>query len=218
MQAIHSRFKRYEIMRVKIKVCGMKYANNILEVAALSPDFMGFIFYPKSIRYVGDNFVLPPISSAIKKVGVFVDKKADAMIDAISRYELDYVQLHGNESVCYCNQIRNKAKIIKAFGIDDSFDFSEVQPYAEVCDYFLFDTKTPLLGGSGQRFNRSLLPNYTLSTPFFLSGGLDSVDAKDARSIHPMLYALDVNSKFEDQPALKNSHKLKSFIHELSSK
>lgn len=203
---------------MKVKVCGMKYHDNIKEAASLLPDFMGFIFYPQSKRYVGEDFVLPAIPDSISKTGVFVNDLPTRVFEKVNKYNLDIVQLHGNESVDYCKEIRKKIKIIKAFGIDEQFDFSILDNYENSCDYFLFDTKTTLFGGSGMQFDKNIIRNYSLSIPFFLSGGIDLNSVLTSRGFHPMLYGFDVNSKLEDKPAVKNINKLKQLIDEVSGK
>lgn len=208
---------------MKLKVCGMKYADNIREVAEFKPDFMGFIFYPKSKRYVGADFVIPEISSDIKRVGVFVNEPLESIGDKIKKYALDFVQLHGDESADYCNQLfqskaRSNCKIIKAFGIDEQFDFSILKEYESCCEYFMFDTKTTEYGGSGTKFDSSILNKYRISKPFFLSGGVGIGISADPIIKHSQFFAVDVNSKFENGPGLKDIHKLKILKDELSGK
>lgn len=194
---------------MKLKVCGMKYADNIRAVAKLSPDFMGFIFYPESKRYVGEGFAIPEISSEIKKVGVFVNDGIENIFKIAKKYELDFVQLHGDESPEFCKRAGEKIRVIKAFGIDPQFNFSVLNEYAHSCEYFLFDTKTTEYGGSGKKFDQNILNNYK-SKRYFLSGGIDSPNADE---IEP--FAIDVNSKFEIEPGLKDIDKLKTLITSL---
>jgi phosphoribosylanthranilate isomerase len=203
---------------MKLKVCGMKYADNIREVAKLSPDFMGFIFYPKSKRFVGDDFIMPEISSEIKKVGVFVNDSVENISDKVKKYNLSFVQLHGDESADFCKRISEEVKVIKAFGIDDDFDFSILKKYENCCEYFLFDTKSDEYGGSGKDFDRNLLWNYRLSKPYFLSGGISLEEVRNQKSEVRNAYALDVNSKFETKPGFKDIKKLKLLKDELSGK
>jgi len=203
----------------------MKYPDNIREVAKLSPDYMGFIFYSKSKRFVGDDFVMPEISSGIKKVGVFVNERVEVILDKVRKYGLDFVQLHGDEPPAFCKELRARVKIIKAFGLPsgteqskDSFSFDVLNEYADFCDYFLFDTRTAEYGGSGQKFDRNLLQKYKLSKPFFISGGIDLGESAGLRSQDSRLFALDVNSKFETEPGLKDIYKLTLLRNELSGK
>jgi phosphoribosylanthranilate isomerase len=200
---------------MKIKVCGNKYKENIEQVAQLRPDSMGFIFYEPSKRYVTEEFQMPALPAGIKKTGVFVNADADFIIDKINTHNLDCIQLHGDEPPYFCRQMQRITCIIKAFGIDDKFDFQSLDKYKDSCNYFLFDTKTTERGGSGQQFNWDQLKKYNLQTPFFLSGGLDLEAAKKIVTMteeYPLLYGMDVNSKFETSPGLKDIPQLKQLM------
>lgn len=188
---------------MKLKICGMKYQKNITEVAQLLPDYMGFIFYDKSPRYF--EGAMPKIPETVQKVGVFVDGNLDELLDKIRKYNLQLVQLHGNESPEYCQlaQCLN-VKIIKVFSVDDSFDFGVISAYENVCDYFLFDTKGEKPGGNGQRFNWQILENYTSKKPLFLSGGIGLSEIQKIKVMNLPIYAIDINSRFEIQPGFKN--------------
>ncbi len=198
----------------------MRDENNIRQVSSLQPDFMGFIFYPSSKRFVGGNFEpdVLPTADGIKKVGVFVDEELAYVKRVARKFDLDYLQLHGNESVQYClNAKQSGAKIIKAFPVDARFDFKQVTSFEASADFFLFDTKTELPGGSGKKFNWEILSKYEGSTPFFLSGGIGPEDVDEVRRVkHPQLYAIDLNSKFELSPGLKDVESLKGIKTELS--
>lgn len=197
---------------MKIKVCGMKYPENIQAVAALEPDYLGLIFYPHSPRFVGfePNEDLTGLRLPAKKAGVFVDKDFVTIKSIIQKYQLDAVQLHGNESAETCAALRNSVIVIKAFGVDESFDFDHLKAYEDKVDYFLFDTKTVVYGGSGKVFDWHVLEKYTLNVPFFISGGLDNENISSVLQFkHPAFYGLDLNSRFEDAPGLKNIEKLK---------
>ncbi|MDR1810493.1 MAG: phosphoribosylanthranilate isomerase [Prevotella sp.] len=200
---------------MKIKVCGMKEPENIRRLAQLPVDFMGLIFYPKSPRYAGE---LPPealsvLPERIKKVGVFVNEQAETVLACMEKYTLDYVQLHGDESVETCKLIREKYPVIKAFSIYDEADLGKTANYQDACDYVLFDTKTPQYGGSGQKFDWKILDAYTGRLPFFLSGGISPEDAEQLKTIHhPLLYAVDLNSKFETVPGMKDTGMLERFL------
>lgn len=194
---------------MKIKICGMKFGENISQVGALQPDFLGFIFYSKSKRFVGDDFSSSSIQNlpkSIKKVGVFVNESPESIVEKVKRFDLDIVQLHGNESVADCEFLKeNNIEIIKVFSIDENFDFNIVKSYELVCDYFLFDTKTPTYGGSGKTFDWKLLDNFKLEKPFFLSGGLNSESIEKIKKLnYPMLVGLDFNSQLEDKYFKKN--------------
>jgi phosphoribosylanthranilate isomerase len=202
---------------MKIKICGMKYPDNILEVGALLPDYMGFIFWEKSSRYF--DGVIPDLPESIKKVGVFVDAPLEVVLDKIKTHNLRAVQLHGNESVEYCEILKkNTSKlidIIKVFSILDTFDFAVLNSFESVCDFFLFDTKGKLPGGNGTTFDWKILEQYPSSKPFFLSGGigLDEIDAvKEILKTNLPVYAIDVNSKFEIEPGLKNINSVRTIL------
>ncbi|MCA0151677.1 phosphoribosylanthranilate isomerase [Winogradskyella vincentii] len=202
---------------MKLKVCGMKYLNNMEAVAKLRPDFLGFIFYDKSSRYFNGD--IPYLPEAIKKVGVFVNEDLETLQSIIKEQKLDVVQLHGQESPEYCSQLEN-AEIIKVFSIKDTFNFSVLLPYEEVCDYYLFDTKGKLPGGNGYTFNWDVLKDYPSTKPFFLSGGIGLKEVEKLKDFidspaSKYCYSLDVNSKFEINPGVKNINELEKFKYEL---
>ena len=208
---------------MKVKICGMKFPKNILEIVALQPDYMGFIFYPKSKRFVGENFSIKSIEKlpkSIKKVGVFVNESVENVLENVSKYKLDAVQLHGNESVETCAIIKEKGiEVIKVFSVDNYFNFEEVLPFEAVSDYFLFDTKTEKYGGSGKIFNWEILDKYTVSKPFFLSGGLGLDNLNTITKItHPALVGLDFNSQLEDKNYKKISEEVSELIHKIRTK
>ena len=200
---------------MKLKVCGMKYQDNINQVAALQPDYLGFIFYDKSARFIQDN--IPQVPNTIKKVGVFVDADLSDVIDKINKYKLQTVQLHGKESPEFCKSLQSKdVEVIKVFSIKDKFNFEVLKPYEKVCDYFLFDTKGKLPGGNGYTFDWNVLKNYSSTKPFFLSGGIglnqiENIKQFQKSKASKYCYAIDVNSKFEIEPGLKNIEQLKVF-------
>jgi phosphoribosylanthranilate isomerase len=194
---------------MKLKICGMKYPDNILEVGSLLPDYMGFIFWKKSARFFDGQ--IPELPESIKKTGVFVNETAEFILEKIQSYDLKAIQLHGQESVAFCKELKNKIaqdiEIIKVFSIIDTFDFTLLKPFEPVCDYFLFDTKGKLPGGNGVTFDWTVLENYPSQKPFFLSGGigLEELEAvKEILKTNLPIYAIDVNSKFEIEPGLKN--------------
>jgi phosphoribosylanthranilate isomerase len=201
---------------LKLKVCGMKFPRNIEALVELKPDYIGFIFYPKSKRYMAGSLnpiFVKNIPETIKKVGVFVNDSFESIEFEVKRNNLNLVQLHGNESPELCNSLKTKGiKTIKAFQIYPGFDFNLCQPYKEFCDYFLFDTQTPLYGGSGHKFDWELLKNYDNEKTFFLSGGIDLEDADKLKNISNLnIHAIDINSKFEFSPGLKDIEKVKKF-------
>ena len=198
----------------------MKFSQNIQAVASLKPDFMGFIFYPKSPRYTEplDNAALNALPESIKKIGVFVNENIENILTTVYKYKLDGVQLHGTELVGMCKELREAGLIvIKAFPIAEAYNFRVTKPYEGVCDYFLFDTKTDAYGGSGVKFNWKMLDEYQGETPFLLSGGIAPDDAEAILKIkYPKFAGIDLNSKFEVKPGLKDAEILKGFIKELS--
>lgn len=208
---------------MKIKVCGMKSPENIQALSQLPIDYMGLIFYPKSPRYIQDldASLLDVLPNTISRVGVFVNEDIESLLNQIYKYKLSVVQLHGSESLEYCLKIKNKFPkliIIKAFNVSESSDFIIMDQYIDVCDYFLFDTKTSQHGGSGLKFDWNILNEYAGDTPFFLSGGISAEDVEAIQEIsHPKLYALDLNSKFELEPGLKNITLLEQFINQLKN-
>lgn len=198
---------------MKIKVCGLRDAENIGLVAALKPDYMGFIFYKNSPRFVNEpkGAILKGIPAGIGKTAVFVNETAENIDKLLSEYGFDFVQLHGEESPRFCELLKPKVKVIKAFGINPGFDFEQLKDYVNKVDYFLFDTKTDIYGGSGKTFNWSALNEYKLDVPFFLSGGISKDNISEIENIrHPMLYGVDLNSKFESSPGIKNIEQLEN--------
>lgn len=200
----------------------MKYEDNMKAVSALQPDYLGFIFYRKSSRFF--DTVIPEIPKEVKKTGVFVNASIEEVIKKTTLYDLQAIQLHGNESPEFCNELKTNIstslnvpiEIIKVFSIKDEFNFETLKPYESYVDYFLFDTKGKLPGGNGVTFDWKVLENYPSTKPFFLSGGIgletitklnDFMKSKASN----YCYALDVNSKFEIVPGLKNIEDLKEF-------
>ncbi|MDG1403577.1 phosphoribosylanthranilate isomerase [Polaribacter sp.] len=231
---------------MKLKVCGMKFVENIEQVAALQPDYLGFIFYEKSKR----NFegIIPELPKSIQKTGVFVNEYSEIVISLVEEYQLDAIQLHGDESSEYVKELQNQlaerralfieenkhqkkkknkhfisnegVKIIKVFGIKDEFNFDALKSYLEFVDFFLFDTKGKERGGNGIQFDWAVLEKYPFEKPFFLSGG---IGLKDIPEVQKMInsdlpiYALDVNSKFEIEPGVKKIEELKEFKNNVIS-
>ena len=250
---------------LRIKVCGMRDPQNITDLIQLPIDYIGFIFYEKSPRYVTlipdltaivttiDGVISnhPVNTKTIKKVGVFVNADIDFVVDKIKQFDLNVVQLHGKETPQYLHELKIKneelratnddltssnselstnvlksknssfiihhsslLEVWKAFCVDETFDFEITKQYENLADKFLFDTKTPQHGGSGQKFDWDILTHYTGETPFFLSGGISAADTEGVKNItHPQLFGLDINSRFEISPALKDIGLLETFIH-----
>jgi len=207
---------------LKLKVCGMKFAANIAAVAGLQPDYLGFIFYGKSPRYISEVSaeLIKYVPSEVKTVGVFVDEDLEIVKKKINLYQLKAVQLHGSEAPEYCAELKatlNNLEVIKAFGVDEDFDFSTLDAYKNVVDFFLFDTKTKAHGGSGKTFDWKILESYTLDKPYFLSGGIDLEHAEAISRIKDeRLYALDINSRFETEPGVKDVERIKAFVAKLA--
>ncbi len=196
----------------------MRESQNMLELAELQPDFMGLIFYKKSPRFLENEGNLAFIKNLnIKKVGVFVNADIEEIHHIIEAYNLDYVQLHGNESPDFCKQLRKLGVgIFKAFSIDNLFDFGKTEAFEENVDYFLFDTKGDGYGGHGKSFDWKLLKKYNQKVPFLLAGGvsLDNIDAVlELKDLN--LAGVDINSKFETSPGLKDILELKKLFEKI---
>jgi phosphoribosylanthranilate isomerase len=205
---------------MKIKICGLKFESNILGLSKLEPDYMGFIFWEKSKRLVTGS--TPNLSQTkIKKTGVFVNANFEKIKDKVHAHKLEVVQLHGLESPEFCKKIKNLGiEIIKAFSIDEKFNFNILEKYELCSDYFLFDTKGKSPGGNGISFNWDILRNYKYKKKFFLSGGIgvESIDAiKKIKKLKLPLFCIDINSRFELNPGKKNIELIKSFKKNLEN-
>jgi phosphoribosylanthranilate isomerase len=205
---------------MNIKVCGITEIKQLNQLDGLDIDFAGLIFYKESPRYMGDKISGKEVKSAdfdIKKVGVFVNAGYDEIMAAIEEYDLDVVQLHGDETVSFCKEIAEEVELIKAFRINAANENEIdklVQPYDDACDYYLFDTGGPKesFGGTGVKFDWNKLTTSKIEKPFFLSGGIGLEDIDKIRSFkHPDFYAVDLNSKFEKSPGVKDMAKLLQF-------
>jgi phosphoribosylanthranilate isomerase len=205
---------------MKLKVCGLKHAGNIKNIQNLNVNFTGFIFYNKSTRNIelSDDLIKTIKELSVQKVGVFVDEKINEILRLKTLLGLDYIQLHGNESLIFCKELSEYSKIIKVFKVHDNFDFDECIPF-DFADYFLFETKGKLMGGNGITFDWKILNNYKMDVPFLLSGGIGMKElTKLEKFRHPMLKVIDVNSAFEIEPGLKNIELIKEFKNELPSR
>ena len=207
-----------------IKVCGMRETANIREIEALGIDWLGLIFWPKSSRYVSERPDYLPRNA--KRVGVFVNEMPDKIVSISRLYSLDYIQLHGQESISDINQLRQAIadqgsatippQLIKAFNIATVDDLKATKPYEGIADYFLFDTKGPSVGGNGTQFDWEVLNAYQGRTPFLLSGGIGPDDAERIQAFHhPQCIGIDLNSRFELSPGLKDVQKLKTFLQKI---
>ena len=202
---------------MQLKVCGMKYADNIAAVAALEPDFMGFIFHAGSSRFVGETLdarLLQSLPADMRKVGVFVDESTEFMLRQLNRYGLDLAQLHGHETPQQCAELQAAGiAVIKAFGMDAAFSLDQLPPYAPYCTFFLFDTKGPQPGGNGIPFDWELLRAYNLPVPYLLAGGLGLENAHTLLQLQlPGLAGFDLNSRFETAPAVKDAARLRQMF------
>ena len=206
-------------MDLKIKVCGMREPGNIREVAGLNPDYMGFIFYPASKRYGGrlSPSDLMNITSDIKRVAVFVNASREEIVSTCKAYSIRILQLHGDEPPAFCRLLREEGfQVIKAFRVGHGLDMEKMEAFAEVCDFILFDTSGEGFGGTGLKFDWNQLQDYTLELPFFLSGGIAPGDAGRIKDMDiPQLYAVDLNSRFEIKPGLKDKEELEKFIRKI---
>lgn len=230
----------------------MKYQDNMKEVASLQPDYLGFIFYEKSSRFFEGD--IPELPKSIKKVGVFVNASLEFIVEKVTKYDLQAIQLHGDETPDFCLKLKqfchsepfdyrsrqakseesnkeipqsqssfrndSNVKIIKVFSIKDTFNFDLLKSYEAVCDYYLFDTKGKLPGGNGYTFDWTVLKKYPSTKPYFLSGGVGLENIENVLSFlqkqeSKYCHAIDVNSKFEIKPGLKNIEKLKKFKNKL---
>ena len=208
---------------MKIKVCGIKDLHQLQEISTLPADLTGLIFYPASPRSVIGYLTAADVKaykSAAHKVGVFVNESAENILKTVEDYGLDKVQLHGDETVVECSQISDHVNLIKAFRIEDlQTDIDKmVKPYEDVCDFYLFDkSSSGVYGGTGQKFNWSVLENASINKPFFLSGGITTEDVELLKNFsHPFFYGIDINSRFEISPGIKNIEMIKSFMQQLN--
>ncbi|MFN2437867.1 MAG: phosphoribosylanthranilate isomerase [Chitinophagaceae bacterium] len=209
---------------MKIKVCGITRLEQLQQLQELAIDYAGMIFYKGSKRFAGDSFdkQKPEIRNLkIKKVGVFVNEKFETIKKAIDDYDLHAVQLHGDETDEFCLEFMDKVKVIKVFRLAGNETIDELtKPFQNACDYFMFDTspaKPSLYGGTGLQFNWSILEKAKIDKPFFLSGGIGLEDLEKINSFeHPCLFAVDVNSRFEISPGVKDMEKVKRFISVLN--
>lgn len=223
--------EKFAFSGLKLKVCGMGDPDNILEVASVKPDYLGFIFYENSPRNFKGS--IPELPAEIKKTAVFVNSTLDFIIAKIKEYQFSAVQLHGEETMEFCRELKEnlfqqakKVEIIKVFSVDENFDFSELTEYEEFVDFFLFDTKGRNRGGNGISFDWKVLYNYPSSTPFFLSGGIGPEQISEIKDFSKKLqalrkgdclYGIDVNSKFEISPGFKNIKNLQFFRSEFAT-
>lgn len=205
---------------MKLKVCGMRESQNIRELLLLNPDYMGFIFYGKSPRNVGESLneeLLKSFPESVQKVGVFVNASLEFVKQQVAKYGLNLVQLHGDESPSYVADLFAVGiRVMKVFSVGEAFDFKQLGRYNPFVEYFLFDTKGKARGGNGEVFNWELLRDYDQKVPFFLSGGIDLENVDELEKLEGMnIHAIDVNSKFELEPGLKDIKSLEILKRQL---
>jgi len=206
--------------RLLVKVCGMRDADSLRQVAALGPDFMGFIYAPASPRFVGEQLApaavqrLPP---HIWKVGVFVNESTENILDTVQRFGLGAVQLHGQEPPTQCAELSEAGLLVmKAFPVGSTLDLAALLPYVPHCDFFLFDTKGAAAGGNGAVFDWNLLKPYNLPVPYFLAGGLALEHAAELAALRlPGLIGVDLNSSFETAPGVKDAGRVSQMLRRL---
>lgn len=200
---------------MKIKVCGISDIDNLRAIDALGVDHVGYNFYPQSKRYIGIKSNIAQQKTDADKIGVFVKEELDKVKKISETYQLDYLQLHGDESIEYCKKLNKDYNLIKVFRVDELFDFEIVKPF-DFCDYYLFDTKVSQYGGSGRKFDWSILDQYDGQVPFLLSGGIGPDDVERLQDFsHPQFYGIDINSKFELSPGIKDLGLIKTFINKI---
>jgi phosphoribosylanthranilate isomerase len=202
---------------IKVKVCGLTDPRNVKAITLTGVDFVGYIFYPHSKRFAGwnpDKSLFSVVPESIKKTGVFVDEEPGRVKEIAVTASLDFIQLHGKESAEYCRSLKREGlRIIKSFGVGEDFDPVITDNYSDVCDYYLFDTKSEGHGGTGHKFDWKVLENYSFMKPFFLSGGIGPEDFEIAAlTRNEWFFAIDINSRFEISPGIKDVDCLVTFI------
>lgn len=206
---------------MELKVCGMREPENIRSlISEVKPDWMGLILYPKSLRYVSDDLAAELKEIQVKKVGVFVNESEEEILTKVLDFGLSAIQLHGNESVEFVKNLSKRPdfELWKVISVREEIDWKSLEDYLPFVSKFLFDTATSAHGGSGKKFDWKVLETYPFDKGFLLSGGLDEESAEEVLALHqqiPQLQGVDLNSKFELTPGLKNIEKLKNFKHRL---
>ena len=207
---------------MNIKVCGMRDESNIRELVEIHPDYIGFIFYRGSKRFIGENFnlrILDYIPESICKVGVFVNAGKNNILEKSKLFGLKLIQLHGGEPVELCRELINAGiSVIKVFSVNEEFDFNTINPFKPYCKFFMFDTECNTFGGSSKKFNWDILRKYDNERPVFLSGGIGDEDAGLIKELDYLnIHAVDINSRFEKEPGIKDILKIGQFIKKLKS-
>jgi phosphoribosylanthranilate isomerase len=208
---------------MRVKVCGMTLPEQVTQVQEMGVDFVGFIFYPKSPRYVFKRMTIAELKKIrnINKVGVFVNTPLDEVLAMVEECSLHMVQLHGDESVKYCEKLADYISVVKAFRLSDSDNIEwMIRPYMDVCDMYMFDTMGAGYGGTGKKFDWNVLKGAEIGKPFFLSGGIEPGDENEIleftkEPVSKALFAVDINSRFEDAPGVKNMEKVREFVRKV---
>jgi phosphoribosylanthranilate isomerase len=209
---------------MRVKVCGMTLPEQLEQLGSIGATFAGFIFYPKSPRYVFKHLTTSQIrkENNVNKVGVFVNASIEEVLHMVDECRLHMVQLHGDETPKYCEKIADYVSVVKAFRISENDNIEwMIRPYMDVCDMFMFDTMGAGYGGTGKKFNWDMLKDATIGKPFFLSGGIEPGDEEQLKEFSALpvskaLFAVDINSKFEVSPGIKDMGKVKEFIAKLN--
>lgn len=209
---------------MRVKVCGMTLPEQLEQLGGMGATFGGLIFYPKSPRYVFKHLTTSQIrkENSVNKVGVFVNAGIEEVLHMVDECRLHMVQLHGDETPKYCEKIADYVSVVKAFRISETDNIEwMIRPYMDVCDMFMFDTMGAGYGGTGKKFNWDMLKEATIGKPFFLSGGIEPGDEEHLKEfaslpIGKALFAVDINSKFEISPGIKDMQKVKEFISKLN--
>lgn len=206
-------------MPLKIKVCGLRLPEQVIALDAMGVDYCGIIFFKESSRFAGESNLKEALRNENLKcrlTGIFVNESKDVIAETIRRYRLKAVQLCGTEDQAFCSEMRKQLEVLKVFHLHDDFDFSVLADYEDCCDYFLFDTKSKMHGGSGKKFEWDLLQSVPKSKLFFLSGGISPDDIEKIKSVHhPSLYGIDINSGFEISPGNKNISAIQNFYDQI---
>ena len=199
-----------------LKICGIKYPDNMSSIDALNPDYIGMIFYSKSKRNINLKDYKKFPKTKAKKVGVFVNSSIEEIKRHIECFQLNVVQLHGDEAPSMCDELSKSIEVWKAFGVDENFDFKSLEKYHAYCSHFVFDAKGEQRGGNGHAFEWSALEKYTGEKPFLLSGGIGPQNIEHALKIrHASLKGFDLNSKLEEEPGRKNIEESRNIINKL---
>lgn len=209
---------------MRVKVCGMTLPEQLEQLGPMGATFAGLIFYPKSPRYVFKHLTTSQIrkENSVNKVGVFVNSGIEEVLHMVDECRLHMVQLHGDETPKYCEKIADYVSVVKAFRVSETDNIEwMIRPYMDMCDMFMFDTMGAGYGGTGKKFNWDMLKDATIGKPFFLSGGIEPGDEEQLKAftslpVSKALFAVDINSKFEVSPGIKDMNKVKEFIQKLN--